>query len=287
MKSHAALPVVVPLGGEALRVFFSTRAADNRSSIGWVDVTLTADGAVSTGALATDPVLMSGSDGMFDDSGVGLGCIVPVGDTHRLYYMGWNLGVRAPWRNSIGLAEGDPAKPSFHRFAQGPIMDRAPEDPFTLSYPCVVRLNDGLWHMWYGSNTSWGADKHADMNHVLKHAVSHDGVHWRREHQPAFGFRDATEYAQARPTALVDGDSVAVWFACRGDRYRIGCALSEDGGQTWTRADETHGLDHGAEEWDREMVCYPWVFHHAGRRWLAYNGNGYGATGFGFAVWEG
>jgi hypothetical protein len=35
------------------------------------------------------------------------------------------------------------------------------------------------------------------------------------------------------------------------------------------------------------MTCYPALFWHRDRLWLAYNGNGYGRTGFGLAVWEG
>jgi hypothetical protein len=34
------------------------------------------------------------------------------------------------------------------------------------------------------------------------------------------------------------------------------------------------------------MICYPFVFDHAGSRFMLYNGNGYGKTGFGIAVWE-
>jgi hypothetical protein len=34
-------------------------------------------------------------------------------------------------------------------------------------------------------------------------------------------------------------------------------------------------------------VTYPCVFKAAGEQWLLYNGAGYGATGFGLAVWEG
>jgi hypothetical protein len=32
------------------------------------------------------------------------------------------------------------------------------------------------------------------------------------------------------------------------------------------------------------MVCYPFVFDHGGRRYMFYNGNGYGKSGFGVAV---
>ena len=37
----------------------------------------------------------------------------------------------------------------------------------------------------------------------------------------------------------------------------------------------------------REMLCYPFVFDHAGRRYLLYNGNDYGRTGIGLAEEEG
>ena len=35
------------------------------------------------------------------------------------------------------------------------------------------------------------------------------------------------------------------------------------------------------------MIEYPFVFDHDGSRYMLYNGNGYGKTGFGLAVLEG
>ncbi len=34
------------------------------------------------------------------------------------------------------------------------------------------------------------------------------------------------------------------------------------------------------------MIEFPRVFDHGGRRFMLYNGNGYGKTGFGLAVLE-
>jgi hypothetical protein len=34
------------------------------------------------------------------------------------------------------------------------------------------------------------------------------------------------------------------------------------------------------------MVEYPWIFDWQGRRYMLYNGNDYGRTGLGLAVWE-
>jgi hypothetical protein len=46
------------------------------------------------------------------------------------------------------------------------------------------------------------------------------------------------------------------------------------------------GLAVSQSGWDSESVAYPFVFDHAGRRYMLYNGNGYGLTGFGIAELE-
>ncbi len=79
------------------------------------------------------------------------------------------------------------------------------------------------------------------------------------------------------------GDGYEMWFSVRGDAYRLGYARSRDG-LTWERRDAAAGLAPSAAGWDAEMVAYPHVFEHGGRRHMLYNGNGYGATGVGSAV---
>ncbi len=76
-----------------------------------------------------------------------------------------------------------------------------------------------------------------------------------------------------------------MWYAFRGERYRIGYAESADG-RRWTRLDGHAGIDVSASGWDSESIEYPHVFDHGGRRYMLYNGNGYGKTGFGLAVLE-
>jgi len=51
----------------------------------------------------------------------------------------------------------------------------------------------------------------------------------------------------------------------------------------WDRKDEQAGIS-SSGEWDSEMQAYPAVFDYAGKRYLLYNGNGYGRTGVGWAV---
>jgi hypothetical protein len=281
-RGYAALPLPVLLNGPRVRVFFSTRDVANRSSVGWVDIVV--DPHPEIVGEATAPALAFGTPGMFDDSGIGVGSLVRDQHHSRLYYMGWNLGVTTPWRNSIGVAVGSVEAASFERLYQGPIMDRSPEDPFTLSYPWVIRLSTCNWYMWYGSHTRWGAGI-ADMNHVIKVAHSRDGLRWDRDPHPAIRHSRPGEFALTRPAVLHENGTFRMWFATRGERYRIGYAESRDC-RTWTRADERYGLLPSNEGWDAEMTCYPCPFRHDGRLYLAYNGNGYGRTGFGLALWD-
>jgi hypothetical protein len=124
------------------------------------------------------------------------------------------------------------------------------------------------------------------MSHVIKLARSRDGIDWTRDGATVVGFAAEREYALARPSVVKLGDVLLMCFACRGDNYRIGAASSTDG-VNWTRLDAGMGLAPSSHGWDSEMTCYPALFRHRERLWLAYNGNGYGATGFGLAVWQG
>ena len=68
--------------------------------------------------------------------------------------------------------------------------------------------------------------------------------------------------------------------------YRIGYAESNDGIK-WIRKDSLmKKFDISNDGWDSEMICYPFIFDHKGKRYMLYNGNGYGKTGFGLAVTE-
>jgi len=285
MLTHAANPTVLTLTGSLVRVYFSARAADRRASIGWAVFDLEKPEA---GALEVSPapVLTPGPTGAFDDSGVSMGCFARAGDTLRMYYLGWNLGVTVPWRNSIGMAISRDGGLTFERYSPAPVMDRCHADPFSISYPWVLQRSEHDWLAWYGSNLSWGTgQKQEEMAHLLKVASSPDGIHWNRDGRVALPFKDSSEYAMSKPTVLRDGDLYRMWYSFRGQAYRIGYAESADG-LDWVRKDDLAGITVSESGWDSETVEYPCVFDALGARWMIYNGNGYGLTGFGLAVME-
>ena len=68
---------------------------------------------------------------------------------------------------------------------------------------------------------------------------------------------------------------------CTSNSSRGGGALP-----IWIPARSAAGISVSASGWDSEALEYPHVFDHAGARYLLYNGNGYGKTGFGLALLE-
>jgi len=282
MRSHAALPFAEPMEGGICRIYFSARDGINRSHTGWVIIDLKEPARVLD--ISPDPVLSPGALGCFDDSGAMLAWICRRGDRRMLYYIGWNLGVTVPFRNALGLAISRGSE-AFKRYSPGPIVDRAPFEPHFVGSCCVLPDGD-LWRMWYLACVDWEMrDQKPRHRYHLRYAESTDGIAWQRGGAVAIDFRDSSEYAISRPSVVRDPGCWRMWYSYRGSHYLIGYAESEDG-RTWTRHDDRAGIGPSPSGWDSEMIEYPHVFDHGGRRYMLYNGNGYGRTGFGLAVQE-
>lgn len=280
-RSHAANPVPEHLEGNRFRVYFSARDEQNRSSIGTLVLDLSDSPRVVE--VAKEPVLRPGTQGAFDDCGASVACLLRVGEARYLYYMGWHLTQDVPWRNAIGVAICAASGARFERYSEEPLIGLDAIDPHTISYPWVLRDGD-TYRMWYGSNLKWGSQI-GDMLHVIKYAESEDALRWRRPDKVVIDSTSPAEYAICRPCVLHDPDGWKMWFCSRGHRYRIHAAESTDGIE-WKRLGEDTGIGVGADGWDSDMIEYPCVFDHAGRRYLLYVGNDYGRTGFGIAVLE-
>jgi hypothetical protein len=282
LHSHAANPVAEHLHGNRFRVYFSSRDAQKRSYIGWLILEIEGETA-RVAEVASQPVLPLGERGMFDDSGMTVTGVVRRGQQRLLHYLGWNLAVTIPFRNAIGVAVAEGDGVDFTRASVAPAVDRSDVDPISLSYPFLLWDGD-RFRIWYGSCISWNGPTVADYQFSLKYAESQDGVHWTRRGNVVLPCRHPEEDAIARPHVLREHGLYKMWYSRKkGPQYRMGYAESPDGLQ-WQRRDDAVGIDVSPSGWDSEMVEYPFVFDHGGRRYMLYNGNGYGATGFGLAV---
>lgn len=284
MKTHAAMPIAEKIEGDDFLVYFSARDLQNRASCGWIRINLCHPKKILD--ISHEPSLSPGALGDFDDSGAMASWIVNKYDAKILYYQGWNLTVTVPFRNAIGVAREEMGHPFvFKRLFPGPILDRSPMEPHFTGTPCVINVAE-RWRMWYLSCVGWpiihGKPRH---RYHIKYAESKDGVEWARDGVVAIDFADESEYAISRPSVICDLDCWRMWYSVRGDHYRIGYAESSNGVQ-WIRKDKLVGIDVSSKGWDSDMIEYPFVFDHRGNRYMLYNGNDYGRTGFGLAVLE-
>jgi hypothetical protein len=231
-----------------------------------------------------EPVLMPGELGTFDDRGVTMSCLVEYEGARYLYYTGWMLGVTVPFYFAVGLAVSDDGR-TFRRASRAPLLDRSEIDPFLTASPFVL-VEDGRWRMWYVSGTGWTSDVPRPRHRYhIKYAESADGLAWTRHRDACIDYAGPDEYAFGRPFVRRERGLYRMWYSYRGARYRIGYAESADGIR-WERRDDHRGLEPSGAGWDSEMVEYPWIVDADGRLWMLYNGNDYGATGVGLAVWE-
>lgn len=282
MHSHAAVPIAEHVEDNIFKVYFSSRDEFNRSYTCYLLIDLTRPHEILS--LSERPVIGPGALGEFDDSGAMATWLVRHNDRRFLYYIGWNLGVTVPFRNSIGLYVDD-GFGNFKRYASGPIVDRSIAEPHFAASCCVLPDQD-KWRMWYVSCTGWEMQKGMPRHRYhIKYAESNDGVFWIRNGVIAINYSDEFEYAISRPSVIRENDRWRMWFSHRGSAYRIGYAESLDGIH-WRRLDRDCEIDVSVSGWDSEMIEYPYVFDHKGGRYMLYNGNDFGRSGFGLAIMD-
>jgi hypothetical protein len=286
MQTHASNAVALSLGGGLYRVYFSTRDGVGRAHVGYAEFDLRSPGEVLR--VSEEPVLSPGPLGHFDDHGAHSSSIVASEGKLFLYYIGWNPGLRPPmFYASVGLAVSDDGGLSFRKVSPAPVLARGRFDPWMASAPFVLREADGCWRMWYISGLKWEEDA-GDLRsfYHIKYAESEDGINWRREGRVCLDLLPG-ERNISRACVLKDGSVYRAWYGHDAGRgYRIGYAESPDG-YVWERLDALAGIEVSESGWDSEALEYPYVFAHEGRKYMIYNGNGFGRDGFGLAVEDG
>lgn len=281
LLSHAANPLPVLIDGDVYRIFFSGRDADNRSSVGAVDVDIVRREIIH---VHRRPFFENGPESSFYADGVSIGNCYHVDGRQYMLFMGWQTPKGQHWRGDIGrlVVSSDL---TLALDSDLPFMTSNEFDPISLSYPWVIEGEGGGFTMWYGSTSTWDGGN-GEMVHTINFAASSDGHHWIREGL-AVPYELGIAQAFSRPTVVRDAQGdYEMWFSYRsgtGQKYRIGHAVSENG-KAWTLALNNAGIDVSDDGWDSEMIEYPFVFDHKNERYMLYNGNGYGKTGFGLAV---
>ena len=150
--------------------------------------------------------------------------------------------------------------------------------------------------MWYTTGTGYkNVNGIVEPMYLVKYASSENGMDWRRKGEISVALQNDHE-ALGRPSVLMEDGIYKMWYSYRDidnyrkdptRSYRIGYAESLDGVH-FARMDDRAGIDvsEDTEAWDGKMIAYGYVIRHKGKKYMFYNGNGFGQSGIGYAVWE-
>jgi len=290
MQTHAQVPLVDDISDGRLRIYFGTRDKFNRTSITYIEVE--AENPQNILYIHDISILSLGNPGAFDEDGIMPSWIVTFNNKKYLYYLGWNKGSSVSYRLANGLAISEDDGQKFQKISEGPIMDRSIIDPYSVSNQSILIENE-VWKMWYMSFVKWEVvNGIPEPYYLIKYGESKDGIQWETKGQVCIDFKSPDECGISRPCVLKEDGIYKMWYSFRGiknyrtdkkNSYRIGYAESEDGIH-WIRKDEQVGIDVSENGWDSEMIAYPFVFNVKDKKYMFYNGNGFGKSGFGYAV---
>ena len=291
--SHA-YPPVANIQKNFWRIYFSSRDKNNISRTSFIDVEPSNPKKIIYEN--PKPIIELGDLGSFDELGISPTCMVDKNENEKiLYYIGRSVKKTVSFENFIGAASSFDGGKTFSKIA-GPIFGKDQTDPyFSATLHIVLLKKELLYKGFYMSGLRWeNLDQRAEPIYTLKSAYSNDGITWIKCGE-ALKLKD-DEGGICQCSIIYLEDKYKMWYCYRKKlnyrndancSYRIGYAESSDL-ISWVRKDEDkeNTLKISDQGWDSQMVCYPYVFEFDKKLWMIYNGNGFGKTGFGFAVYE-
>lgn len=279
----AMLPTPLVLNDEVIRIYCAFADTDTEARIGrigYVDVSA-ADPRKILG-VSKKPVLDIGVPGAFDDNGVVPISLVRHDNLLYLYYTGFQIGHKVRFFLYGGLAVSSDNGETFTRHQQTPILERS-ENELLVRTAAFVLKDGGIWKMWYCAGSAWvdGKDKPLPT-YVVKYLESKDGVNWGKEGTTCIPL-GKDEIGFGRPFILKENNTYKMFYSIRTfSGYSLGYAESANGIE-WTRKDKEFQLGLTGAAWDSQMQCYAAVCDYKENKYLFYNGNGFGVSGFGYA----
>lgn len=284
-QTHAYIPTPLIRDDERIRIYVAFLDKQRMGRIGFVDVD--ADNPLKVLRVSKDPVLDIGEPGTFDDSGVTPISIVCDNKKILMYYTGWQRGVKARYFLFTGLAIGEKPGETLKRYSKVPILDRSSDELFVRTAAYVI-FDSGIYKMWYVAGSEWiDVEEKQIPTYNLRYMESNDAFSWNKSGSVLLEVSRDDEIGFGRPFVIKEDEIYKMWYSIRtiSMGYRLGYAESVDG-LNWDRKDNEVGIDVSESGWDSKMVCFASIVDTAGKRFMFYNGNNYGETGFGVALLE-
>ncbi len=290
MNSHAQCPTAIVLE-DKIRIFFSARLENQQSLPTFID-TEKFD-PQKTIHINPKPVLVRGRKGTFDENGIIPSCFIKKDDNLYFYYAGWSQCKNVPYKNFTGLAISNDNGLTFKKYSEAPSFTLNKFDPLSATGPSIIHKDDQFIAI-YSTGRDWiEIDGKLEHTYLLTYAISDNAINWKPSGKIIIK-PDNKFAAHCKPAIIEMNGIFHMWFSKRGSHnfrkpgdtaYRIGYAFSKDL-INWTRDDSKAGIDVSNVGWDSEMICYPHIVKVNNKYIMLYNGNGFGKSGFGYAILE-
>jgi hypothetical protein len=292
-QTHAHVVCADTSCDDKIRIYYSARDEKGRCVASYLD--LNPNNLNEVIYVHHEPILELGKAGTFDDCGIMPTWFInhPNGEKW-LYYIGWTVRNTIPYHNSVGIAKSLDGE-QFQKIFEGPVLYTIATEPYFNGSACIL-FDKGIFKIWYLNCTHWhnAPDGKIEPCYHIKYAESLDGINWKREGKVAIEYTDPAGGGISRPSVLIEDGIYKMWYSYRAKddyrqnierSYRIGYAESNNG-IDWVRLDDKVGIDISQNGWDSQMIEYPLVINHLDKKIMFYNGNGFGASGFGYATLE-
>jgi hypothetical protein len=288
-EHHAQVPVV-DIINKNYRVYYSTKNNEGKS----IPMVLEFSENMEIVSTPKKVNIDLGKPGYFDWSGIMPTKIITLPNGIKyLYYIGWSQRIDVPYHNCIGLALSKDNGTTWEKFSDGPIFNTSHMEPGFIGSLDIL-IENKIWKMWYLSCRKWiEHDDKKEPVYDIKYAYSTNGIDWIPTNHTCINLHTGEGgIATPRITKNVDGTYKMI-FCVRGltdyrtnekNSYRIESAISNNGLE-WDR----NGIvlsPSPESDWDNIMVSYPYLVENNKKRIIFYNGNGFGKTGIGYAIYE-
>jgi len=286
---HAQVPIVDINHPGFWRIYYSQRENRGPSLPYYLDVE--AGNPSNILSKSSEPILKLGAKGFFDWAGIMPTEIIQVGELKYLYYIGWSNRMDVPYHNNLGLAISGDNGETWNKYSDGPIFATSYLEPGFIGTISIIQQNS-LFYGFYLSCRKWiESDGHMEPIYDIKIATSENLIDWKPLNKIAIPLEN-DEGGISKASVMKINDKFYLWFSVRNatdyrknvtNSYRVKCAQSTDL-LTWERTTDL-GLNIDLHSsWEDMMVEYPHVFPYKSDIYMFYNGNGFGESGFGYAV---
>lgn len=277
-------PTPYLIGNGVIRVYCGIRDKHGVGRIGYFDVLESKPSEVI--GFSEAPILDIGIPGAFDDNGMLLGDVIKVGNTVRMYYVGFQLATKAKFLAFGGLAISEDGGNTFTRYSNAPIIDRDDGGLFIRAIHGIRALEQGGFKIWFSEGSSWEMiDGKPFPNYSIATMESSDGLTFASNAGKQIHIQQPDEYRLGRSRVFSFDSNYHILTFTYGKstgEYESGYAESTDL-VNWVRKDNW-GLYPGAHSFDSRHLAYPAIIRtSSGEIYCFYNGDDMGNGGVGVA----